>query len=103
MRDEIFLLESSKGQRKLPRAAGRRGGVAAKPGLSAEQIRILIARDRASHHIDAVLPDRSEAAVRPVLKRCSAIAIGTKRSSTTLDNWRRQGSCLYLSMAQQAR
>ena len=66
--DEIFLLESFKGQRRLPRAARRRGGVAAKPGLSAEQIPILIARDRASHHIDAVLPDRSEAAVRRVLK-----------------------------------
>ncbi len=37
-------------------------------GLSAEQIPILIARNRAGAHIDAVLPDRSEAAVRPVLE-----------------------------------
>lgn len=66
--DEIFLLESFKGQRKLPRAARKRGGVAKKAGLSAEQIPILIARDRAGSHIDAVLPDRSEAAVRPVLQ-----------------------------------
>ena len=66
--DEIFLLESFKGQRKLPRAARKRGGVAEKPGLSAEQIPILIARDRAGSHIDGVLPDRSEAAVRPVLE-----------------------------------
>ena len=66
--DEIFLLQSFKGQRKLPRAARKRGGVAKKPGLSAEQIPILIARDRAGAHIDAVLPDRSEAAVRPVLQ-----------------------------------
>ena len=66
--DEIFLLESFKGQRKLPRAARKRGGVAEKPGLSAEQIPVLIARDRAGAHIDAVLPDRSEAAVRPVLE-----------------------------------
>jgi len=66
--DEIFLLESFKGQRKLPRAARKRGGVAEKPGLSAEQIPILIARDRAGAHIDAVLPDRSEVAVRPVLE-----------------------------------
>ena len=66
--DEIFLLESFKGQRKLPRVARKRGGVAEKPGLSAEQIPILIARDRAGAHIDAVLPDRSEAAVRPVLE-----------------------------------
>ncbi len=66
--DEIFLLESFKGQRTLPRAARKRGGVAAKPGLSAEQIPVLIARNRAGSHIDAVLPDRSEAAVRPVLE-----------------------------------
>jgi transposase-like protein len=66
--DEIFLLESFKGQRKLPRPARKRGGVAEKPGLSAEQIPILIARDRTGAHIDAVLPDRSEAAVRPVLE-----------------------------------
>ncbi len=66
--DEIFLLESFKGQRKLPRPARKRGGVAEKPGLSAEQIPILIARDRAGAHIDAVLPDRSEAAVRPILE-----------------------------------
>jgi transposase-like protein len=66
--DEIFLLESFKGQRKLPRPARKRGGVAEKPGLSAEQIPILIARNLAGAHIDAVLPDRSEAAVRPVLE-----------------------------------
>ena len=66
--DEIFLLESFKGQRKLPRAARKRGGVAGKPGLSAEQIPVLIARNRAGAHIDAVLPDRSEAAVRTVLE-----------------------------------
>ena len=50
------------------RAARKRGGVAEKPGLSAEQIPILIARNRAGAHIDAVLADRSEAAVRPVLE-----------------------------------
>ncbi len=66
--DEIFVLESFKGQRILPRPARKRGGVAAKPGLSAEQIPVLIARNRAGNHIDAVLPDRSEAAVRPVLE-----------------------------------
>jgi hypothetical protein len=36
--------------------------------LSAEQIPVLIARNRAGAHIDAELPDRSEAAVRPVLE-----------------------------------
>lgn len=66
--DEIFLAESFKGQRTLPRAARKRGGIVEKPGLSAEHIPILIARDRAGAHIDAVLPNRSEAAVRPVLE-----------------------------------
>lgn len=66
--DEIFLLESFKGQRNLPRPARKRGGTAQKPGLSAEQIPILIARDRGGNHIDAVLPDRSKEAIMPVLK-----------------------------------
>jgi hypothetical protein len=66
--DEIFMRESFKGQRTLPRAAHKRCGVVEKPGLSAEHIPILIARDRAGAHIDAVFPNRSEAAVRPVLE-----------------------------------
>ena len=40
----------------------------ANAALSAEQIPVLIARNRTGAHIDAVLPDRSEAAVRPVLE-----------------------------------
>ena len=65
--DETFILESFKGQRNLPRPSRKRGGKAASPGLSAEQIPILIARDRHGEHVDAVLPDRSEASVRSVL------------------------------------
>jgi len=66
--DETFILESCKGQRKLARDARKRGGKAEKPGLSSEQIPILIACDRAGNMIDAVLPDRSEEAVSKVLK-----------------------------------
>lgn len=66
--DKIFLLESFKGQRKLPRTPRKRGGTAEKPGLSAEQIPILIVRDRSGAHLDAVLPPRSEATVPPVLQ-----------------------------------
>ena len=65
--DETFILESFKGQHNLPRPPRKRGGKAGKPGLSAEQIPILIARDRHGEHVDAVLPDRSEASVRSVL------------------------------------
>ena len=66
--DEIFLLESFKGQRDLPRDPHKRGGMASGPGLSAEQIPILIARDRVGDHIDGVLANRSFDAVRPVLQ-----------------------------------
>jgi transposase-like protein len=66
--DECFILESRKGERHLPRQARKRGGKAEKPGLSSEQTPILIALDRHGSHVDAVLPDRSEAAVSTVLK-----------------------------------
>jgi transposase-like protein len=66
--DECFILESKKGERRLPRKVRKRGGKAAKPGLSGEQTPILIARDRYGHHLDAVLSNRSEDAVSAVLK-----------------------------------
>ena len=49
--------------------ARKRGGKAEKPGLSSEQTPILIARDRHGHHLEAVLPDRSENSVSAVLKQ----------------------------------
>lgn len=54
--DETYFLESFKGQRPLPRPARHRGGTAAKRGLSAEQIPVLVVEDRAGHHFDAVVP-----------------------------------------------
>jgi transposase-like protein len=69
--DETFFLASSKGQRHLSRPPRRRGGKAAKPGLSAEQIPVLIARDRHGATFDAVLTTASKeqlgAALKPVL------------------------------------
>ncbi len=66
--DETFILESFKGRRSdLPRAARKRGGKAAAPGLSEEQIPILIARDRTSATFDAVLPKLNKASVIAVL------------------------------------
>ena len=53
--DETFFLESFKGQRELPRPARERGGKAAKPGISDEQIPVLIARDRNGETFDAIL------------------------------------------------
>ena len=54
--DETFFLESFKGKKKgLPRASRKRGGKAKKPGLSDEQIPVLICRDRGGQTADAVL------------------------------------------------
>jgi len=45
----------------------RRGERAGKRGLSAEQVPALIARDRAGHTVDAVLPDLGAEAIKVVL------------------------------------
>jgi transposase-like protein len=52
--DETFLLESQKGARKLDRPARKRGGHAAKRGISDEQVCILVARDRGGSTFDFV-------------------------------------------------
>lgn len=52
--DETFLLESQKGSRALDRPARRRGGRAARPGISGELDCILVARDRNGRTVDAV-------------------------------------------------
>ena len=66
--DETYFLESFKGSRHLPRPARKRGGKAAKRGLSSEQIPVLIARDRTPETTDAVLQNASTHAVRAVLE-----------------------------------
>ena len=59
-----YILESFKGRRSdLPRPARKRGGKAAKRGLSAEQIPVLVARDRHGSTTDAVLPKLNRASV----------------------------------------
>lgn len=50
--DETFFLESFKGQRCLPRKARHRGGVAGKRGINAEQIPVLVVRDRSGQTAD---------------------------------------------------
>ncbi|MBU1565440.1 MAG: IS1595 family transposase [Proteobacteria bacterium] len=65
--DETYILESFKGQRKLPRPARKRGGKAKKRGLSREQIPVLIVRDRNGVVIDAVLRDQSKDSIKSVL------------------------------------
>ena len=75
--DETFFRRSYKGSRRwrraeepLERRPHRRGERASKRGLSAEQVPALIARDRAGHTADAVLPDLAAAvaaALGPVI------------------------------------
>jgi transposase-like protein len=66
--DETFVLEPFKGKRRgLPRVARKRGGKASKRGLSAEQIPVLVARDRNGATIDAVLPRLDAASITTVL------------------------------------
>jgi transposase-like protein len=52
--DEMFLLESQKGSRRLTRPARRRGGKAHWRGISHEQVCILVARDRNGRTLDFV-------------------------------------------------
>jgi len=52
--DELFLLESQKGSRKLDRKARKRGGRASRRGISRKLDCILVARDRSGATIDAV-------------------------------------------------
>jgi transposase-like protein len=52
--DELYLLESEKGARKLERKPRKRGGAATKRGISDEQVCVLVARDRTGQTLDFV-------------------------------------------------
>jgi transposase-like protein len=66
--DETYILESFKGKRSgLRRPAHKRGGMAKTRGLSAEQIPVLVARDRSGQTTDAVLAKRDRASVTAAL------------------------------------
>lgn len=72
--DETYFLRSSKGHRRgLERKPRRRGGAASKPGVSSEQVPVLVARDRAGATADFILTaDDSEHIVeklKPILPR----------------------------------
>lgn len=65
--DETYFLYSQKGARKLDRPARKRGGKAKKRGLSAEQVPVLVARDRSKATMDQILEDRSARSVASAL------------------------------------
>lgn len=52
--DEMFLLESQKGDKHLMRTPRKRGGVAAKRGISAQLVNMVVARDRGGQTIDFI-------------------------------------------------
>ena len=66
--DETYFLYSEKGSREMTRPARKRGGKAAKRGLSAEQVPVLIARDRDAATTDQVLDNRSALSIGAVLE-----------------------------------
>ena len=74
--DETYELHSFKGQRRqllaVQRAPRRRGGKATKRGLSAEQVPILVLRDRSGSTTDFVLKRRDKAAVQELLPQALA-------------------------------
>src|SRR5208337_2860421 len=66
--DETFILESFKGKRSgMPRKSRKRGGKSAKRGLSAEQIPVIVARDREGATTDAVLPRLNRVSIAAAL------------------------------------
>jgi transposase-like protein len=66
--DETFILESFKGKRSgRPRKSRKRGGKSAKRGLSAEQIPVIVARDRNGATTDAVLPKLDRVSIAAAL------------------------------------
>ncbi|BCL75068.1 transposase [Jeongeupia sp. HS-3] len=65
--DETFFLESFKGQRHLNRPSRQRGGVAQKRGINAEQIPVLVVRDRSGQTADFQLARLDTAHIAAVL------------------------------------
>jgi len=65
--DETFFLESHKGAHNLARKPRKRGGKAQKRGLSAEQICVLVARDRNGATLDAVMPQFTSVTLKQAL------------------------------------
>lgn len=65
--DETFFLESFKGQRHLPRAPRKRGGVGATRGTVPDQIPVMVVRDREGHTADFQLAKLDARHVREAL------------------------------------
>lgn len=83
--DETFFLESFKGKKRgMTRASRKRGGKAAKRGLSSEQVPVLICRDRTGSTADFVLRkiDKTHisAALKPLLATDTILCSDSERA-----------------------
>lgn len=83
--DETYFLESAKGcKHGLNRQPRRRGGKAAKRGLSSQQIPVLICQDRAGNTADFILDKADKehltAAPRPLLARDSILCSDSSKA-----------------------
>ena len=67
--DETFFLESFKGQRELPRAPRKRGGVGGTRGYSPDHIPVLIVRDRHRSTADFILPKINKTTISRALDK----------------------------------
>ena len=88
--DETYFLESEKGSRRLKRKPRKRGGKAAKRGLSHEQIPVLVTRDRSGATLTSVLPDTTAKSISQVLdpvvaKDAALVSDGAKAYRTFAD------------------
>jgi transposase-like protein len=92
--DETYFLDSEKGSRKLKRKARKRGGSAAKRGLSHEQIPVMVTRDRSGTTLTEVLPDTTAKSIAKVLdpvvaKDAALVSDGAKAYRTFADETHR--------------
>lgn len=82
--DETYFLESHKGDQHLERPARKRGGKAHQRGISCEQTAVLVARDRNSNTMDAILFKSNQTTLAevmlPVVDKDALLCSDAKRS-----------------------
>jgi len=85
--DETFFLESFKGQRRLPRSARHRAGAASKRGINAEQIPVLVVRDRSGQTADFKLAKLDAphviAVLQPLIEQDATLCTPTHSGAAT--------------------
>jgi transposase-like protein len=106
--DKTFFRRSFKGCRKLFRKPHKRGGHNAKPGLSDDQVPVLIAQDRTDEAAttDAILPDGSaeaiEAHLGPIIDQRSILVTDAESAFSAFAN-KREIAHVSLNASQQER